>query len=84
MNDTVIMENYLLVLKSNVEVFVHGTLESNFDDTQKLLKDSLNTTLSCQRRTYEIMTQQGMYNEEKVEKKSIVKVLNKLPKWKDI
>ena len=28
MNDELLMENYLLVLKSTVEVYVHGTLES--------------------------------------------------------
>ena len=39
MNANLIMENYLLVLKSTVEVFVHGTLESSNPDVRELLKN---------------------------------------------
>ncbi len=40
MLDKIIVENYLLVLKSTVEVYVHGTLESSNDDIRNLLKNS--------------------------------------------
>ena len=42
MNDQLIMDNYLLILKSTVEVYVHGTLESSNNDVRKTLKDNLN------------------------------------------
>jgi hypothetical protein len=29
MNNQLLLENYLLILKSTVEVYVHGTLESS-------------------------------------------------------
>ena len=41
MNDQIIMENYLLVLKSTIEVYVHGTLESSNLDVRKALKKGL-------------------------------------------
>ena len=40
MDDRLIMENYLLVLKSCVEVYVHGTLESSNKDVRETLKYS--------------------------------------------
>ena len=41
MNDKLIMENYLLILKSTVEVYVHGTLESSNEDSRSALKKCL-------------------------------------------
>ena len=78
MNDTIIMENYLSVLKSNVEVFVHGTLESSYDDTQKLLKKCLEKTIESQRNTYKLMTEHGMYKIEKITPLSINECLQKI------
>ena len=46
MDDKLIMNNYLLVLKSTVEVFVHGTLESSNEDVRSTLKDGLNEILT--------------------------------------
>ena len=46
MNNQLIMENYLLVLKSTVEVYVHGTLESSNQDIRELLKQELSNTLT--------------------------------------
>ena len=37
MNDKIIMENMLLLLKSTVEVYVHGSLES----TNKIVHNAL-------------------------------------------
>lgn len=78
MNNQIIMENYLLVLKSNVEVFVHGTLESSNSDIQELMKESLDTTIDCQRNAYLIMSDSGMYNEENIDSSQISKELKKL------
>lgn len=80
MNDTIIMENYLLILKSNVEVFVHGTLESSYTDIQTLLNKCLNETINCQRDTYISLLDMGAYNVEKIDATKINKVIKKLNK----
>ena len=67
MNDKLIMENYLLVLKSTVEVYVHGTLESSNKEIISLLKNGLDETISSQKRTYEEMTKNGWYTIQNVE-----------------
>ncbi len=78
MNDQVILDNYLLVLKSTVEVFVHGTLESSNDEIKSLLQDSLNETLNSQSRTYKEMVNRGWYQVENVDKSTIQNTLTKV------
>ena len=80
MNDQLLMENYLLVLKSTVEVFVHGTLESSNEEVRELLKSSLNDIMSCQARTYDEMTKYGWYQINNVETNTILKTLEKIQK----
>lgn len=80
MNDTIIMDNYLLILKSNVEVFNHGTLESSFNDIQTLLKKCLNNTIDAQRRTYNIMVEHNMYKITEINKTQIKKCLKSINK----
>lgn len=76
MNDKLIMENYLLVLKSDVEVYVHGTLESANENSRSLLKNCLDITMSCQADTYDTMAKFGWYKTNNVETKDIDKTLN--------
>ncbi len=78
MNDQLLMDNYLLVLKSTVEVFVHGTLESSNEDVRELLKSNLNSTLTHQAQTYDLMTRFGWYNVNNIEKSQITQTVNKL------
>ena len=78
MNDKLIMENYLLVLKSTVEVYVHGTLESSNEKVRNLLKECLNDTMTHQADTYDEMTNFGWYNVSNVNTSAINKVLNKV------
>ena len=78
MSNQLLLENYLLVLKSTVEVYVHGTLESSNNDVRKLLKKGLDETLEHQANTYDEMTKYGWYTIENIESESIEKVLNKL------
>lgn len=78
MNDKLIMDNYLLVLKSTVEVYVHGTLESSNKDIRNLLKEGLDETMKHQARTYDEMTKYGWYTISNVEDKEIQKTLNKI------
>ena len=76
MNDQLLMNNYLLVLKSTVEVYVHGTLESSNEDVRKLLKSSLNMIIDMQGNTYNEMVKYDWYKTNNVEFSKISEVLN--------
>lgn len=78
MSDQLLMDNYLLVLKSTVEVYVHGTLESSNEDIRELLKSCLSDTLTHQANTYDEMTKYGWYNINNIEKTTIQKTLSKV------
>ena len=75
MLDQLLMDNYLLVLKSTVEVYVHGTLESSNQDIRELLKECLKSTLTHQANTYDEMTKYGWYNIKNIEKTQIKETL---------
>ena len=81
MNDQTLLNNYLLILKSTVEVYVHGTLESVNQKVRDLLKQHLNEIIQMQANTYDEMTGYGWYKIENVDSKEInetlTKVLNK-------
>lgn len=78
MNDQLIMENYLLILKSTVEVFVHGTLESSNQDIRELLKAGLDNTMSYQADTYDLMTTFGWYEINNVKESQLKQTYNKV------
>lgn len=78
MNDQLIMDNYLLILKSTVEVFVHGTLESSNEDVREVLKYGLDETLDSQKETYNLMMKNGWYQVDNVNSNVISNTLNKL------
>ena len=78
MNDQVLMDNYLLVLKSTVEVYVHGTLESSNKDIRAMLKDNLNTILGCQASTYDLMSRYGWYPTTNVDTNQITSTIDKI------
>ena len=75
MDDKLLMENYLLVLKSTVEVFVHGTLESSNPDVRNLLKEGLDSIMTSQANTYDEMTKYGWYTINNVESKTVKQTL---------
>lgn len=78
MNDQILMDNYLLLLKSTVEVYVHGTLESSNEEVRKLLKNSLDKIMESQANTYLEMADRAFYEIENIKEKDISKVLNKI------
>lgn len=78
MNDKLIMENYLLILKSTVEVYVHGTLESSNEDSRKVLKNCLDNIMDSQADTYDEMTKYGWYTISNVDGNKIQTMLSKL------
>ena len=78
MNDQLLMENYLLILKSTNEVYVHGTLESSNPDVRALIRHGLDEILDAQARTYDEMTKYGWYQISNVKDNTIKKTLNKI------
>ncbi len=78
MNDKLLMEQMLLLLKSTVEVYVHGTLESSTKSVHNALKNGLDETLKLQDNLYNKMTECGWYKIKNVEVKTINQTLNKL------
>ncbi len=59
MSEKLAFENYLLVLKSTVEVYVHGTLESSNINNRVVLKSGLDKTMISQADTYDMMVKYG-------------------------
>ena len=78
MSDQILLDNYLLILKSTVEVYVHGTQESSNDDVRNLFKESLNEILESQSSTYDRMVNYGWYQVENVDKQKLEQTLNKV------
>ena len=80
MNDQLIMDDYLLILKSTVEVYVHGTLESSNPDIRSILKEGLDDTIIAQARTYDEMTNYGWYKINNVQASNIKETLKNIKK----
>lgn len=78
MNDQILLNNYLLLLKSTVEVYIHGTLESSNEDVRETLKDCLDNTIEMQGNTYLEMADYGYYKINNISEKEICKVIDKL------
>ena len=78
MDNQLIMDNYLLILKSTVEVFVHGTLESSNKDIRELLKSGLDQIMNSQALTYDEMTKYGWYKINNVETTTIKQTLSNI------
>lgn len=78
MNDQLIMDNYLLILKSTVEVYVHGTMESSNSNVRNTLKDNLNDIMTSQADTYDLMTKYGWYPVNNVNSNMISNTLSKI------
>ena len=82
MNDQTLMNNYLLLLKSTVEVYVHGTLESSNEKIRELLRRGLDDTISSQGATYDEMVDYGWYKVTNVDDKKISQALSKIKECK--
>ena len=80
MNDRLLMENILLLLKSTVEVYVHGSLESTNKPVHNVLKSNLDEIIKMQDETYKKMTETGWYIVQNIQSKEIDKTLKKLTK----
>ncbi len=78
MDSKLIFENYLLVLKSTVEVYVHGTLESSNEIVRKIIKDNLIETMTNQADTFDLMKNNNWYQISNISSSVITNTLNKL------
>lgn len=78
MNDKLIMESVLLLLKSTVEVYVHGTLESSNKIIHDTLKYGLDEIMEMQFNVFDEMSTRGMYKIENITTKNIKKTLDNL------
>ena len=80
MNDRLLLDNYLMILKSTVEVYVHGTLESSNDDIRSELKNGLDEIMNSQAETYSLMTQYGWYDINNIKASIINQTFKKICK----
>ena len=80
MNDQLLMENILLLLKSNMEVYVHGTLEASNKSVFEVLHYGLEETLKMQHHLYQKMMECGWYQVKNIDTKTIKDTLKKLKK----
>ena len=76
--DKLLCEQMLLILKSNVEVYVHGTLESSNNKVRNALKNGLDMTMSMQEDLFNIMTDYNWYQVKNIKCSDIEKVYSKL------
>lgn len=80
MNDKLILENVLLLLKGCAEVYVHGTEEASNKIIHETLKDGLDDILKMQHEVYEEMVASGWYKIQNIKSEEITKALDKLNK----
>ena len=78
MNNKLLYETMLLILKSNMEVYTHGTLESSNKDVRKTIQKGLDTTLKLQEELYSKMEEYGWYQVPNIESKKIKSTLKKI------
>lgn len=83
MCDQILMDNYLLILKSTVEVYVHGTLESSNKEIKDLLKYCLDEIMTSQKNTYDEMVKNNWYVVKNIKSTVIKQTLNSILKKSD-
>lgn len=80
MNDKLIMTEYLLLLKSTVEVYIHGTIESSNKKIRDTLESGLSEILEQQKNTYNKMTENCWYEVNNISpslvKQTLIKIEN--------
>ena len=78
MDNKMALSDYLMILKSTVEVYVHGTIESSNSSVRDVLKAGLDDTLRHQANTYDEMVKYGFYKVNNVDSSCISSTLNKI------
>ena len=78
MSDKDYLEEYLLLLKSNIEVYIHGTIESSNKMVRDSLHEGLSKTLESQEDTFNLMMSKDYYVVDNIDPSEIEKTVNKL------
>jgi spore coat protein CotF len=76
MSDELLMNNYLMILKSTVEVYIHGSIESSNKSVRSTLKNSLDEILKSQEKTFDYMLENEWYCIDNVDPKEICRSIN--------
>ena len=71
MEDRVIMDNILSVIKGDCDLLLHGTIESTTPNVHEAFKTSLNDALQVQNEIYNMMSQKGWYPSTQAEQQKI-------------
>ena len=78
MNDKLVLDSILLLLKSTVEVYVHGTLEASNKTVHSTLKNGLDEIMKMQFDVFNKMNECGYYKINNINTDTIVKSIRKL------
>jgi len=78
MSDKELMTNYLSILKSNIEVYIHGTIESANSKVRDTLRYGLDETIDAQERCFKCMTENNMYEVSNIKASDVKKSYDKL------
>ena len=77
MQDREIMENILLNLKGECDLYMHGAIESATPKVRAAFNTALNDTLKMQAEVYDKMASKGWYPSTPAEQKQIDAVKQK-------
>ena len=77
MNEKEIMENLLLNLKGECDLFLHGAIESFSTAVHATVTQALNDTLSMQNQVYSKMSEKGWYPAQTADSQQINAVKQK-------
>lgn len=79
MNDEIVMQMCLNLLKVNIDLFMHGSIESKGNVNKTFMK-CLSESLELQQKLFLAMKNSGFYNVENTKQANIDKVINKYNK----
>ncbi len=77
MQDREIMENQLLLVKGECDLYMHGAIESTTAEVHTAFKDALNESINLQNKIYNLMVEHGWYTVEMAEQTKIDQAKNK-------
>ena len=77
MQDKEIMENILINLKSECDLFMHGAVESSTPEVHAAFTNAFNEALTMQNEVYAKMSQKGWYPQSNADSNQINAVKQK-------
>jgi len=77
MNEKMVTESVLSLLKGEADLHLHGTIESSTLNVRAAYENSLNDVLAMQKEVYSAMSQKGWYPMQPAEQQKIDQVKQK-------